>query len=100
MALGKVNSLNDKEINPIRIRRDQFKRLQRVVRDNAEFPIIALGLVKDYAKGRPEIAAVTFDNPDNPTAIWLYTQPNDLLDGTRYEFTFKRAEILPVPTLD
>ncbi len=72
-------SVNDEMPVAKRIRRDQFKRVKAIVDTNSRFPQIALGLVRDYLKGNPDIRSVYFDNTDSPTEIIIHTANNQTL---------------------
>jgi hypothetical protein len=87
------HSLNDIETPITKIRRDQHKRINTIVKDNAKFPIVAIGLVRDYIKNSSAsqvVSAVTFDmdyqmeKTTEPVSITVHTP------HTAYEFAFKR----------
>ena len=44
------HSLNDIEEVILKIRRDQHKKINAIVKNNAKFPLVAIGLVRDYVK--------------------------------------------------
>jgi hypothetical protein len=96
------HSLNDIEIPITKIRRDQHKRINTIVKDNSKHPIIALGLVRDYVKNSSAsqvVLKVTFDmnyqleKTTEPEAIVVHTT------HTVYEFSLKRPIKLEIPTL-
>jgi hypothetical protein len=96
------HSLNDIEEPILKIRRDQHKRINTIVKDNAKFPIVAIGLVRDYIKNSSAsqvVKAVTFDKSfqhketETPTSIVVHTP------HTSYEFQFKLHTKLETPTL-
>ena len=96
------HSLNDIEEPILKIRRDQHKRINTIVKDNAKFPIVAIGLVRDYIKNSSAsqvVKAVTFDRAYQydptltPQAIVVHTP------HTSYEFQFKFHTKLETPTL-
>lgn len=96
------HSLNDIEDPILKIRRDQHKRINTIVKDNAKFPIVAIGLVRDYIKNSSAsqvVKAVTFDKAyqydtnREPQSIVVHTP------HTSYEFAFKVPTKLETPTL-
>jgi hypothetical protein len=96
------HSLNDIEEPILKIRRDQHKRINTIVKDNGKFPLVAIGLVRDYIKNSSAsqvVKAVTFDrayqhdNSLTPQAIVVHTP------HTSYEFQFKFHTKLETPTL-
>jgi hypothetical protein len=89
-------SLNDIEVPTTKIRRDQYKKILEIVRTNIEFPIIALGLIRDYVKNssaRDVVKAVNFDNNEKPTQIQVWTP------DTQYHFRLTLPRKLETPTL-
>jgi len=96
------HSLNDIEEPILKIRRDQHKRINQIVKDNGKFPLVAIGLVRDYIKNSSAsqvVKAVTFDRAfqhgesQEPKTILVHTP------HTTYEFTFKFHTKLETPTL-
>ena len=96
------HSLNDIEEPILKIRRDQHKRINTIVKDNAKFPLVAIGLVRDYVKNSSAsqvVKAVTFDiqyqhgNTKEPISIMVHTP------HTAYDFRFKLPQKLEIPTL-
>ena len=96
------HSLNDIEEPITKIRRDQHKRINTIVKDNAKFPLVCIGLVRDYIKNSSAsqvVKTVTFDmeyqhgNIKEPESIVVHTT------HTRYEFSLKRSIKLEIPTL-
>ena len=96
------HSLNDIEEVILKIRRDQHKRINTIVKDNAKFPLVAIGLVRDYIKNSSAsqvVKAVTFDlayqydQTLEPQTIVVHTP------HTSYEFVFQKTEKLEIPTL-
>jgi hypothetical protein len=92
-------TLNDQPLVAKRIRKDQFRRIQGIIDANIKFPLIALGLVRDYCKGIEEVAAITFDNSINPENIIVYTKTQDSIGGTEYYFGLKSTFLIETPTL-
>ena len=96
------HSLNDIEEAILKIRRDQHKRINSIVKDNAKFPPVWIGLVRDYIKNSSAsqvVKAVTFDmeyqlgNSKEPKSIVVHTP------HTQYEFRFQLPTKLEIPTL-
>jgi hypothetical protein len=96
------HSLNDIEEPILKIRRDQHKRINTIVKDNAKFPLVAIGLVRDYIKNSSAsqvVKTVTYDMPyqlghiNEPQSIVVHTP------HTSYEFAFKLPTKLETPTL-
>jgi hypothetical protein len=96
------HSLNDIEEPILKIRRDQHKRINALVKDNAKFPLVAIGLVRDYIKNSSAsqvVDTVTFDmdyqfqRTSEPTAIMVHTP------HTSYTFAFRLPKKLETPTL-
>ena len=96
------HSLNDIEEPILKIRRDQHKRINTIVKDNAKFPLVAIGLVRDYIKNSSAsqvVKVVTFDREYQhdksltPQSIVVHTP------HTSYEFSFKLPTKLETPTL-
>lgn len=96
------HSLNDIEETITKIRRDQHKRINQIVKDNGKFPMVAIGLVRDYVKGSSAsqvVKAVTYDmdyqlgKTTEPAGIIVHTP------HTAYEFAFKTPTKLETPTL-
>jgi hypothetical protein len=92
-------SLNDEMPIAKRIRRDQFRRVGSIIDANCQFPIIALGLVRDYFKGNPDIRAIYFDDQENPKTIIVHTAASGGLEGTEYHYALKKDQRLETPTL-
>ena len=90
---SRPHSLNDVEIPVLKIRRDQFKKIKGIVELNAKFPLVALGLVRDYCKGIENVIKVRFDNEQNPQWIIVHTP------DTGYHFKFVPFRKLETPTL-
>jgi hypothetical protein len=95
----KPQSVNDETPIAKRIRRDQFKRVKGIIDANRSFPIIALGLVRDYFKGNSDIRSIYFDNPDSPKEIIVSTHSNKGIGGTEYHYSIQRPIRLETPTL-
>ena len=96
---ARPQSANDEVPVSKRIRRDQFKRISSIIDANSQFPIIALGLVRDYLKGNPDIRTIHFDDENHPNEIIVYTIPNNGIGGTEYHFKIRKPILLETPTL-
>jgi hypothetical protein len=96
---ARPQSVNDEMPIARRIRRDQFKRIKTIVDVNSKFPVIALGLVRDYLKGNPDIRSIYFDNPEAPTEIIVGTVSNNGLGGTEYHYRLSKPLRLESPSL-
>jgi hypothetical protein len=92
-------SINDEVPVPIRIRRDQFRRIRSIIEANRQFPQIALGLVRDYAKGVSDISLIKFDNEENPTEICVYTRSTRDMHSTEYHYRLQIPAPIETPTL-
>ena len=92
-------SINDEPRVATRIRRDQFRRIRSIIDANRAFPIIALGLVRDYAKGVSDIATVRFDNEENPQFIIVRTREKDDIGPTIYQYRLFLPTPVETPTL-
>lgn len=97
MSLGKVISLNDEVVEIPKIRRDQHKRINNIVRTNAKFPEIALGLVRDYTKGIEHLKSVRIDEVENCIKLVLKNDYSKMV--TEYQFPLTETLILETPTL-
>jgi hypothetical protein len=96
------HSLNEIEEPTLKIRRDQHKRINAIVKDNAKFPSVVIGLVRDYIKNSSAsrvVKTVTFDmeyqlgNTVEPHSIVVHTP------HTKYEFRFLLPQKIETPTL-
>lgn len=109
---GKVISLNDEMPQTFKIRRDQHKRIKDIVDTNNKFPIVALGLVRDYVKNcsaSSVVAAVNFgedygsDPTSNPKHIVVHTIESGRRSaeslGTTYYFRLNPEPKIEAPTL-
>lgn len=92
-------SINDEPRVATRIRRDQFRRIRSIIDANRAFPVIALGLVRDYAKGISDIATVRFDNEENPQFIIVRTHFKDDIGPTIYQYRLTIDPVVETPTL-
>jgi len=97
MSLGKVISLNDEVVEIPKIRRDQHKRIANIVRTNAEFPIIALGLVRDYTKNIEHLKSVQIDEVEKCIKLTLKNDYSKMT--TSYQFSLEAPLLLETPTL-
>lgn len=92
-------SVNDETPIAKRIRRDQFRRISQIIDVNRAFPLIALGLVRDYCKGIGDVQTVQFDSTESPQEIIVRTHPDQTIGGTQYHFRINRIGLIEVPTL-
>jgi hypothetical protein len=97
MSLGKVISLNDEVVEIPKIRRDQHKRIANIVRTNANFPEIALGLVRDYTKAIEHLASIQIDKAENCIKLTLKNNYSRMI--TTYQFSLEAPLRLEIPTL-
>lgn len=88
---SRPHSLNEVEEPIQKIRRDQFKKIKLIVDTNAKFPLVAIGLVKDYCKGIESVRAVNFTDDEKEIRVWT--------KDTTYFFNLKPNRILETPTL-
>lgn len=92
-------SVNDETPIAKRIRRDQFRRISQIINVNSEFPLIALGLVRDYCKGISDILSISFDSQESPKEIIVRTKPDQTMGGTQYHYRLNRVLKLEIPSL-
>lgn len=90
-------SLNDESIIAPRLRKDQREKIRTLVRTNSEFPIVALGLVRDALKSYPE-AKTRFTDDETGIIVTMYDEAEKIY--TDYEFPFKAPIKGIAPTLD
>jgi hypothetical protein len=95
--MAKGISLNDESIIAPRLRKDQREKIRTLVRTNGDFPIVALGLVRDALKGYPEAKTRIAD--DNQSIIVTMFNSNEKI-YTDYQFNFKAYVKGIAPTLD
>ena len=98
-GFGRVISLNDEVVETPKIRRDQQRKIQNIVRTNGEFPIIALGLVRDYTKGLEQVRNTQFDDEVNPTYIKVTLKSDSSRMYTIYTYKLTPPILLETPTL-
>lgn len=98
-GFGKVISLNDEVVSHPRIRRDQYRKISTMVRTNGEFPIIALGLVRDFAKNIEDVRSIQLDSVESPTYISLKMKNEYSKMHTEYQFDLITPLLLESPTL-
>ena len=96
---SRVFNVNHQIANAKQIRRDQYRRVRQMVTVNAEHPVIALGLVRDYFKNNPDVRSVRFDDIQFPTAIVVDTVNNLEVGNTQYYFTLFPSVRIDAPTL-
>jgi hypothetical protein len=97
MSLGKVISLNDEPIEIPKIRRDQHKRINNIVKTNGNFPEIALGLVRDYTKGMEHVKSVQWIQEEALIKLVLKSDYSKMV--TEYQFSLEAPLTLETPTL-
>jgi len=95
-SLGPVQSLQSEHLGTPKIRRDQYKRISAIVRNNSQFPEVALGLVRDYIKHAPGVVAILFN--DDQTAIRLCMRNAEGM-SSEYQFNMIPQILLETPTL-
>ena len=98
-GFGKVISLNDEVVSHPRIRRDQYRKISTMVRANGEFPIIALGLVRDFAKNIEDVRSIQLEPAENPTHVTLKMRNEYSKMYTEYQFNLVTPLLLESPTL-
>jgi hypothetical protein len=98
-GFGKVISLNDEVVTQPRIRRDQYRKISTLVRTNGEFPLIALGLVRDFAKNIEDVRSIQLDSDENPTYVSLKLVNAYSKMHTEYQFNLIAPILLESPTL-
>ena len=98
-GFGRVISLNDEVVETPKIRRDQQRKIQNMVRANGENPIIAIGLVRDYTKGLEQISNVRFDDDENPTLIKIFLKSESSRMITEYTYKLLAPILLESPTI-
>ena len=79
-------SLDHEGHKQIKLRRPQRAKIKAIIDANRATPLIALGLVRDYAKGIQDIRNIAFDNDEAPTYIVVFTHKHGFLDGTVYNY--------------
>lgn len=99
-TFGKVISLNDEVVESPKIRKDQMRKIQALVRANADYPHVALNLVREMAKGFPFYRNAALDSETEPTEILLFTQSDSSKMITTYSFSLIKEPHLPIPTLE
>jgi hypothetical protein len=90
-------SLNDESIIAPRLRKDQREKIRAIVRTNGDFPIVALGLVRDALKSYPEASSRISDDSDS-IIVTMFDQAEKIY--TDYSFNFKQYVRGVAPTLD
>jgi len=96
MSLGPVQSLQSEHLGTPKIRKDQYRRISNIVRTNARFPEVALGLVRDYIQHAPDVKAIILN--DDQTAIHLCMRNVEGL-SSQYQFNMIPQILLETPTL-
>ncbi len=96
-GLGPVQSINGEVTPTPKIRRDQYRKILNLVRTNAQFPEVALGLVRDAIKHAPDVRAIIFN--DDRTAIRVCLLSSSNMEA-EYIFPLDTPLIIETPTLD
>jgi hypothetical protein len=99
-SFGKVISLNDEHVEAPKIRRDQQRKCQNLVRTNSQFPIVALGLLRDYLKGIDTVRTIKLDDEVAPTRIEVILKSDITRMSTTYTYRLEAPHLLETPTLD
>jgi len=99
-GFGKVISLNDEAIESPKIRRDQWRKCQNIIRANSQFPIVALGLVRDYAKRFQFVKSILLDSEENPTEVQMVLKSDQSKMSMMYTWKLQAPTLLETPTLD
>ena len=87
-------SLNDDSMEYPKLRRDQHRKCQKLIRDNAQFPSIALGLVRDYIKHAPNVRSIQLKDDDTRITIFL----KSTLSALECEYSFSLLSNPPIET--
>jgi hypothetical protein len=95
--MAKGISLNDESIIAPRLRKDQREKIRTLVRTNSDFPIVALGLVRDSLKNYPEARTRISDDGDS-IIVTMFDSGEKIY--TDYSFNFKQYIKGIAPTLD
>lgn len=98
MALGRVISLNDEVVEIPKIRKDQQKKIQNIVRDNAKNPLIVVGLIRDYVKHMDHFVTVQHNEAEDYIQLIFKNQHSKM--QTEYTFKLSAPIILEAPTLN
>lgn len=98
-GFGRTISLNDEVVEIPKIRRDQQRKIQNIVRTNGQFPLVALGLVRDYTKGLEQVINCQFDSPSEPTFIKVTLKSESSRMYTEYTYKLNSPTLLETPTL-
>ena len=96
------HSLNDIEEVILKIRRDQHKKINAIVKNNAKFPLVAIGLVRDYVKNSSASQVVKVITFDMEYQLGKSKEPKSIVVNTphtSYEFRFELPKKLEIPTL-
>ena len=91
-------SVNDETPAAPRLRKDQRRKINEIVRANREYPIVALGLVRDFTKSYEGVKSA-FDNDKTPTAILVTYNDTDARMLTQYQYSLEPTIILDSPTI-
>jgi hypothetical protein len=88
-------SVNDEAVASPRLRKDQKVKIRTLVRNNAEHPLIAQGLVRDMLKGYPCTVQISEDE----TLLEVTTRDIENKMYCTYGFRFHPYLTIETPTL-
>jgi hypothetical protein len=91
--MSRPESINNEPQVINKLRKDQHRKIKDLIAVNSKFPLIALGLVKDYCKGIAEVKCVRFDSDQLPKKIEVHTPE------TSYHLSIVPEVRVPKPTL-
>lgn len=97
MSFGKVISANDEVMVQPKIRKDQQRKCQNIVRANSNAPEIAVGLLRDYLKGHEDFYSVSHDKEEDLIKLSLKNHHSKMI--TTYTFRLKATTLLETPTI-
>jgi hypothetical protein len=95
---ARPQSVNDETPAAPRLRKDQRRRINEIVRQNREFPLVAIGLVRDFTKTY-EGVKTAFDNDVTPTQILVTYNDTDARMLTQYQYSLLPTIILDSPSI-
>lgn len=93
-TFGPIHSLQSESTPTPKIRKDQRKQIQQIVRSNHENPTLARDLIRDYIKHVPDFQTVKV-SPDS-TEIQLHLRSREGMEVT-YCFSLGVPIIIPSP---
>lgn len=95
-SLGPVQSLHTEHLGTPKIRRDQYRKIIRLVRENAEHPRVALDLVRNYIQSAPDVIGCVFNDEETHIRVCLRNSFNMTAE---YQFSLEAPLIIETPTL-